>query len=128
MIGSYIYKNNELPDYTICQGYFQELTNKALNTGEYSILKDLAIAPRKVLNSNNFESLKNKGIISLKSKDLYHLPIGFLKDFIVGELSDKKTPSIPETYNLMKSITDLIELINKQRICLRKIRRSTFLR
>ena len=120
VIGSYIYKNNELPDYTICQGYFQELTNKALNTGEYSILKDLAIAPRKVLNSNNFESLKNKGIISLKSKDLYHLPIGFLKDFIVGELSDKKTPSIPETYNLMKSITDLIELINKQRINYKK--------
>ena len=120
VIGSYLYKKNELPDYTICQGYFQELTNKALNTGEYSILKDLAIAPRKVSNSNNFQSLKNKGIISLKSKDLYYLPIGFLKDFIIGELSDKKTPSIPETYNLMKSITDLVELINKQRINYKK--------
>ena len=120
VIGSYIYKKRELPDYTVCIGYFQELTNKALNTGEYTILKDLTIAPRKIPYSNNFENLKSKGIISLKSKDLYYLPIGFLKDYIIGELSDKKTPSIPETYSLMKSITDLIELINKQRINYKK--------
>lgn len=116
VIGSYILKNKTIPDYTICQGYFQELTNKALNSGEYSILKILARAPRKLSFSNNFKNLKNKGIIAIKTKDLYHLPIGFLKDFILGELSDKKVTNNNESENLMKSITDLIELINKQRI------------
>lgn len=120
VIGSYILKNKTIPDYTECQGYFQELTNKALNSGEYSIMRDLAISPRKVPISNNFENLKNKGIITLKTKDLYHLSIGFLKDFILGELSDKKVTNSCESYDLMKSITDLIELINKQRINYKK--------
>lgn len=120
VIGSFILKNRALPDYTECKGYFQELTNKALNTGEYSILKDLAIAPRKLPISNNFESLKNKGIITIKSKEMYFLPIGFMKDFILAELSDKKSTSLPESHNLMKSITDTIELINKQRINFKK--------
>lgn len=120
VIGSYILKNKTVPDYTVCQGYFQELINKALNSGEYSILKNLAIAPRKLPISNNFENLKYKGLIAVKTKDLYHLPIGFLKDFILAELSDKKVASSPESYNLMKSITDLIELINKQRINYKK--------
>jgi hypothetical protein len=83
-------------------------------------MKDLAIAPRKVSVSNNFESLKNKGIIALKTKDLYHLSIGILRDFILGELSDKKVTNSCESYDLMKSITDLIELINKQRINYKK--------
>lgn len=116
VIGSYILKNKALPDYSECKGYFQELTNKALNTGEYSILKDLAIAPRKLPISNNFESLKNKGIITIKSKEIYYLPIGFLRDFILGELSDKKATTTPESHVLMKHITDQIEVINKQRI------------
>lgn len=116
VIGSYILKNKAVPDYTICLGYFQELTNKALNTGEYTILKNLANTPRKMPNSNSLESLKNKGIVAIKTKELYYLPIGFLRDFILGELSDKKEISQPESYTLMKSITDLIELINKQRV------------
>jgi len=117
IIGTYIFKNATLPDYSICQGPFKELTNKALNRGEYKILKDLAVAPRKIASSNTYINLKNKGIISVKQKDISYIPIGFLNDFIKGELADQKdkVPSLPETYKIMKSITDTIELINKQR-------------
>lgn len=117
VIGSYILKNKVLPDYTVCQGYFQELSNKALNSGEYKILKELAITPKKLTLSNSCNNLKNKGIISIKSKDIYYIPIGFLKDFLLGEMSDQKGKgqTLPETHTLMKAITDQIELINKQR-------------
>ena len=122
VIGSYILKNRVLPDYTVCQGYFQELSNKALNSGEYRILKELAITPKKITPSNSFNNLKNKGIICIKSKDVYSIPIGFLKDFLLGEISDQKGKRqvMPETYTLMKAITDQIELINKQRENYRK--------
>lgn len=118
IIGAYIFKNAKLPDYSICQGTFKELSNKALNSGEYKILKDLAIAPRKIAPSNTYINLKNKGIISVKAKDISYIPIGFLNDFILGELADQKekAQSLPESYKIMKSITDTIELINKQRV------------
>ena len=122
VIGTYILKNNNLPDYTICLGYFQELSNKALNSGDYKILKELAISPKKIPTSNLLQSLKKKGIIGINSKGAYCINIGFLKDFLLGELADQKgnTQAIPESYTLMKSITDLIELINKQRVNYRK--------
>ena len=117
VIGSYIYKNGIQPDYTVCQGYFQELSNKAFNSGDYKILKELAIAPKKMKSSNSFNNLKNLGIIGIKTKDIYSISIGFLKDFILGEISDTKGGSqVPESYTLMKVITDKIELINKQRV------------
>jgi len=122
VIGSYILRNGTLPDYTICQGYFQELSNKALNSGDYKILKELAISPKKMPVSNSLNGLKKRGIICINSKDAYCISIGFLKDFLLGELADQKGKSqIPqETYTLMKTISDQIELINKQRINYRK--------
>lgn len=122
VIGSFMLKNGIIPDYTICQGYFQELSNKALNSGDYKILKELAVSPKKMPVSNILQSLKKKGIITSNSKDIYNIPIGFLKDFLLGELADQRgnSQTIPETYTLMKGITDLIELINKQRINYRK--------
>ena len=100
VIGTYILKNNNLPDYTICLGYFQELSNKALNSGDYKILKELAISPKKIPTSNLLQSLKKKGIIGINSKGSYCINIGFLKDFLLGELA--------------------VELINKQRINYKK--------
>ena len=118
VIGSYILKNGTIPDYSVCQGYFQELSNKALNSGDYKILKELATTPKKMISSNVYNNLKNKGIISVKSKDISYIPIGFLNDFLLGEIADSKgmKQSLPESYTLMKSITNTIELINKQRL------------
>jgi len=118
VIGAYMMKKRTLPEFSILSGFFKELTNKTNSIGEYKILKDLSIAPRKLAISNHRESLRNKGIISIKSKDTYHIPISFLADFIKAELNDSlgKAEGLPETYNLVSSITDSIELINKQRI------------
>ena len=93
-----------------------------MNSGDYKILKELAISPKKIPTSNLLQSLKKKGIIGINSKGAYCINIGFLKDFLLGELADQKgnTQAIPESYTLMKSITDLIELINKQRVNYRK--------
>jgi hypothetical protein len=117
VIGTYIFKNGSLPDYSICSGHFKELSNKALNCGEYSILKNLAISPRKIASSESYINLKNKGIISVKTKDISYIPIGFLNDFILGELADDKgsRDTLPETYSIMKSIADTILRINRQR-------------
>ncbi len=117
VIGTYLFKNGTLPDYSICLGHFKELSNKALNNGEYIILKKLAISPRKIVPSESYLNLKNKGIISVKQKDISYIPIGFLNDFLLGELEDDKSSnsSLPESYSIMKSITDTILLINQQR-------------
>ena len=61
VIGTYILKNNNLPDYTICLGYFQELSNKALNSGDYKILKELAISPKKIPTSNLLQRVLGRG-------------------------------------------------------------------
>ena len=118
VIGTFILKNGVLPDYTICLGSLQELSNKALNSGEYKILKDLAIAPKKIATSNTYVNLRNKGLICVRTKDISFIPIGFLNDFILGELADQKVKvqPLPESYTIMESITDKIELINKQRL------------
>ena len=85
---------------------------------DYKILKELATTPKKMISSNVYNNLKNKGIISVKSKDISYIPIGFLNDFLLGEIADSKgmKQSLPESYTLMKSITNTIELINKQRL------------
>lgn len=118
VIGAYMMKQRVLPEYYILSGFFKELTNKTGTIGEYKLLKELAMAPRKLATSNFRENLRNKGIISLKSKDIYYIPIGFLVDFIKADMNDamEQREKLPETYYLVTQITDTIELINKQRI------------
>jgi hypothetical protein len=122
VIGADIYKNKKAPDYTICNSVFKELTTKAMSAGHYKILKELVASPRKIANSNYRDSLLNKGIIALKTKDIYYIPIAFLVDFIQAELNDinSKAQTLPESYTLVNRITKTIELINKQRINYKK--------
>lgn len=122
VIGAYMMKEKALPEFSILNCFFKELTNKTNSIGEYKLLKELTQAPRKLAISNFRENLRKKGIISLKSKDIYYIPIGFLIDFIKADMNDAMEPreKLPETYSLVTQITKAIELINKQRINYKK--------
>lgn len=115
VIAAHIYSTGCNPDYTICQSYFSELTSKALNQGSYTILKELACGPKKLISSKNRDELEKLGLIKPLSKGSHTLTIGFLTDYIKRELADTPTPKISLTDSLTKDITDLIEKINNQR-------------
>ena len=122
IIGTYMMKNRSLPDYSVCNGVFKELSTKACTIGDYKILKELASAPRKLQISNYAKNLYSKGLVSIKNKNIYYIPIQFLVEFIQAEMNDmnEKQPTIPQTYEIVKSITQKIELINKQRVNYKK--------
>lgn len=122
IIGTFMMKNLQLPQFSVLTSFFKELTNKTGAIGEYKILKELANAPKKLPTSIFRENLRNKGIIAIKSKDIYHIPIAFLVEFIKADLNDavRQGEKLPETYSLVSQITRAIELINKQRINFRK--------
>lgn len=118
IIGAYMIKETEEPEYTICNASFKELISKTTNLGEAYILKKLAIYPQKIEKSVHRSNLISKGIIKKDSKERLTISIEFLKDYIIAQNNDIKLKHsfITEIENLYNSIIILIETINKQRI------------
>lgn len=116
LIGSFIYRNNSMPDFSICNTFFKELTAKAMSSGEYRILKSVALLPQKIEKSVSRTNLVNKGLVKVDGKEKMSIPFQFLKEFILAEMNDIKAarPQKNETETLVRGCMDLIETINNQ--------------
>jgi len=122
-IGKYMYKNMELPDYSVLNDLFKELVNKAMSLGEYKVLRQLALQSSKISKSSiALDNLVEKGLVSKKSKDLYDIAIPFLKDFIIANNNDSSSDRQPKSVieGLMTTIVKQIETINNQRVLQKK--------
>jgi len=116
LIGAYLYKYKKLPDFSICNPHFKELSTKAISSGEYRILKDIALLPRKVEPSVHRSNLISKGILKSDAKGKLYIQGEFLQEFILAENNDIKAlkPQQNEMDQLVRKIMNLIETINNQ--------------
>lgn len=122
-IGKFMYKNMELPNYTVLNDLFKELTSKAISTGEYKLLRQLSIQPQKISKSSiALDNLLDKGLVVKKHKDIYEVAIPFLKDFIIASVNDTSAIKQPKTVieELVIDIIKLVETINNQRVLQKK--------
>lgn len=114
-----MYKNMELPNYTVLNDLFKELTNKAFSTGEYKLLRQLSLQPQRIAkNSLALDNLLDKGLVTKKQKEIYEIAIPFLKDFIIASVNDTSAVKQPKTVieELVIEIVRLVETINNQRV------------
>lgn len=116
LIGAFIYKNNTLPDFSICNTFFKELTAKAMSCGEYGILKMIAKMPQKIEKSVSRSNLISKGLVKVDAKDKLFIRANYLKEFMVAEMNDIKAmkPQKNEIETVVRRCMDLIETINNQ--------------
>ena len=115
-IGAFMMKNCTQPDYSICIPPFKELVNKAMSSGEYKILKTIALHSQKIEKSNNRTNLINKGLVEVSSKEKLRIRIEFLTEFIIAEENDNNAlrQQKSEIEILVRDSMKLIEVINNQ--------------
>lgn len=112
IIGGHWLTNNVQPNYFLFNSYFDEIIS-GLQIEEREIIIELGKTPKKFKESKFVKELLEKGLI-IKQNAVYHISIGFLKDYIFAVFHNNESPKaiVSKAHILTDSISKLIITIN----------------